>query len=261
MEIWKTFHYRKRCNPKNKAHRIQTALRTAQTKIGSQKPINQRAKRVDQSLMRVPQVATSLARKPRAHQSRNSQLNTSRTKAVAPLSRRGAGRSGEADGTRGGLSPRPAAYAGARCIASRTLLLGRVPLCDSALATLHSNAPHRSPSLRYAHRLRSFPRRPLLENLLRRRIPFGNPCKLLETCGNIAKANYLCFRACRTYRDCGIELVDVVSLSGFRALRKNRVGDSLAPSEFCLRKSSAENARGRSGIRRYLPAYQPRQLA
>lgn len=64
------------------------------------------------------------------------------------------------------------------------------PLRVSALAPLHSNAPHRSPSLRSAHRLRSFPRRPLLENLLRRRIPFGNPCKLYVTHGNIAKANY-----------------------------------------------------------------------
>lgn len=64
------------------------------------------------------------------------------------------------------------------------------PLRASALAPLHSNAPHRSPSLRSAHRLRSFPRRPLLENLLRRHIPFGNPCKLYVTHGNIAKANY-----------------------------------------------------------------------
>lgn len=145
---------------------------------------------MDQSLTRVPQAATSLARKPRAYQSKKLSTNHQQNKAAAPLSRQGAGRSGEADGTRGGLSPRPAAYAGARCISLRTLLLGRVPLCDSALASLRSNPPERSASLHCAHRLRSFPRRPLLENLLRRRIPFGNPCKLYVTHGNIAKANY-----------------------------------------------------------------------
>lgn len=52
------------------------------------------------------------------------------------------------------------------------------PLRCDALALLRSNAPHRSPSLRAAHRLHRFTGRLLPAILLRRCLPSRNTCKL-----------------------------------------------------------------------------------
>ena len=106
------------------------------------------------------------------------------------LSRLRAGRSGEAIGTRGGFSPRPDVIAGARCSSPFGPFQRAAPLRAYALATFRSNPPHRSASLHFAHCLRRITGRLLPAILLRQRTPFGNPCKLSLTHGNIAIANY-----------------------------------------------------------------------
>lgn len=96
--------------------------------------------------------------------------------AVCPSLR--SGRSAAGDGERGGFSPHPATNGGTRISASFGPSQRSAPLRCAALALLRSNAPHRSPSLRAAHRLHRLTGRLLPAILLRRCLPSRNTCKL-----------------------------------------------------------------------------------
>lgn len=88
------------------------------------------------------------------------------------------GRSAAGDGERGGFSPHPATNGGTRISASFGPSQRSAPLRCAALALLRSNAPHRSPSLRAAHRLHRLTGRLLPAIPLRRCLPSRNTCKL-----------------------------------------------------------------------------------
>lgn len=163
------------------------------------------------------------------------------------LSRLRAGRSGEAIGTRGGFSPRPDVIAGARCSSPFGPFQRAAPLRAYALATFRSNPPHRSASLHFAHCLRRITGRLLPAILLRQRTPFGNPCKLYVTCGIIAKAKYLGYELAGLVGTAASDLPMPVPCPGFRVLRKNRVGDSLAPSDDSACADHRQKTRGCSG--------------
>ena len=66
------------------------------------------------------------------------------------------GRSAAGAGERGGFSPHPATNGGTRISTPFGPSQRSAPLRCDALALLRSNAPHRSPSLRAAHRLHRF---------------------------------------------------------------------------------------------------------
>lgn len=95
------------------------------------------------------------------------------------------GRSAAGAGERGGFSPHPATNGGTRISASFGPSQRSAPLRCAALALLRSNAPHRSPSLRAAHRLHRFTGRLLPAILLRRCLPSRNTCKLYVAHGNM----------------------------------------------------------------------------
>lgn len=88
------------------------------------------------------------------------------------------GRSAAGDGERGGFSPHPATNGGTRISTPFGPSQRSAPLRCDALALLRSNAPHRSPSLHAAHRLRRLTGRLLPAILLRRCLPSRNTCKL-----------------------------------------------------------------------------------
>ena len=95
------------------------------------------------------------------------------------------GRSAAGDGERGGFSPHPATNGGTRISASFGPSQRSAPLRCVALAAFRSNAPHRSPSLHSAHRLRRLTGRLLPAILLRRCLPSRNTCKLYVAHGNM----------------------------------------------------------------------------
>ena len=95
------------------------------------------------------------------------------------------GRSAAGAGERGGFSPHPATNGGTRISTPFGPSQRSAPLRCAALALLRSNAPHRSPSLHAAHRLRRLTGRLLPAILLRRCLPSRNTCKLYVAHGNM----------------------------------------------------------------------------
>ena len=95
------------------------------------------------------------------------------------------GRSAAGAGERGGFSPHPATNGGTRISTPFGPSQRLAPLRCAALALLRSNAPHRSPSLHAAHRLRRLTGRLLPAILLRRCLPSRNTCKLYVAHGNM----------------------------------------------------------------------------
>ena len=100
----------------------------------------------------------------------------------------------------------------------------------SALAALHSDAPHRSPSLRCAHCLREVPREAAPSKPRCANAPLRSACKMYEADGNMVINHITRFDLAGPVGTAASDLPMPQSLPGFRALRRNRVGDSLAPS-------------------------------
>lgn len=144
------------------------------------------------------------------------------------------GRSAAGDGERGGFSPHPATNGGTRISASFGPSQRSAPLRCAALALLRSNAPHRSPSLHAAHRLRRLTGRLLPAILLRQCLPSRNTCKLYVACSNMVIAHITTATSlpcagllCQTCRQ-------RFRTGGFRARCRNRMRDSHGPSERCM---------------------------
>lgn len=144
------------------------------------------------------------------------------------------GRSAAGAGERGGFSPHPATNGGTRISTPFGPSQRSAPLRCAALALLRSNAPHRSPSLHAAHRLRRLTGRLLPAILLRRCLPSRNTCKLY-----VAHGNMVIDHITMSYELalCWTALPDSPTKNlhrGFRARCRNRMRDSHGPSELCM---------------------------
>lgn len=141
MGIWKTFRCRKQCNPKDKAHRILKASAHCLNEDWLPKA-NPSASEASVSITHGGAASSNITcakakRSSKRKLSTKHRQNQSCSSIVPPgggtlrRSRRNAGRP----------LPTPRRLRRSPLHRSATLLLGRVSLCDSALATLHSNAP------------------------------------------------------------------------------------------------------------------------